>query len=348
MKPEKQRLAIVGLGMALAPHLKSLQDLSDRVEIAACWAPSEARRAAAKEQHGLPIAASLEAILDDSSIQSVLLLTPPMTHLDLVERCAAAGKHVLLEKPLDVSVARATTAIEAMERAQRYLGVVLQHRFRPASMQLRQIIQSGELGRLVSGSASIRWWRTPEYYAQPGRGMKSRDGGGVLLTQAIHTLDLFLDLAGPLRSVMAYAENSGLRTMDTEDMVAAAIKFDNGAIGSLDATTVAYPGFSERIELACANATAVLAGETLDIYFHDGRKIQTGNPAALTGGSADPMAFNHGAHKNLIADFLDAIRDDRPPRVDGRSALHVHKLIEALLQSAQEQRQILLDHTDGI
>src|SRR6185503_10184929 len=170
-------------------------------------------------------------------------------------------KHVLLEQPVDVDSARGRTAVDAMHKAGKTFGVMLQHRFRDASLRLRAILESGELGALVSGSAAIRWWRTPEYFAQPGRGMKARDGGGVLITQAIHTLDLFQSLAGSIARVAAFAKTSPLRRIDTEDIVCAAIGFQNGAVGAIDATTVSFPGFPERIELACENATAVLSVE---------------------------------------------------------------------------------------
>ena len=343
MSGAPHRIAIIGLGMALDPHLSSLRELSARVEIAAAWSPGAARRAEAAARYGLPPAASLEQILDDASIDTVLLLTPPMSHLELVQRCAAAGKHVLLEKPLDVSVARATQAVEAMEHAGRKFGIVLQHRFRPASLELRRMIDNGELGELISGSASIRWWRPPSYYEQAGRGMKDRDGGGVLLTQAIHTLDLFQSLTGPIRSVVSTAVNSGRRAIDTEDIVAAAVTFANDAVGAIDATTLAYPGFPERIELACTKGTAVLSAETLDVFFQDGRTFHLeGAPSASSG--SDPMAFGNAAHKAVIGDFLDAIESDRPPLVDGRAALRVQALIEALLLSSERQQPVALMH----
>ncbi len=263
----KRRIAVVGLGMALKPHLQSLMELADRVEIAACYAPSEARRQAFAAAHRHPLAADLESILGDPTIDAVLLLTPPSSHLELVERAAAAGKHVLLEKPVEVTVARAERLVGAMERAGLRLGVVLQHRFRAVSRRLGSLVAAGELGRLVSGSAAVRWWRPPEYFAAGGRGSKARDGGGVLLTQAIHTLDLFLSLAGPISQVAAFAATSPLRKIDTEDVVGAAIRFADGAIGTIDATTVAFPGFPERIELACEKGTAVLAAETLERLF---------------------------------------------------------------------------------
>src|SRR5262249_10122749 len=162
-------------------------------------------------------------------------LTPPWAHLDLTRRCAAAGKHVLLEKPIEATLARAIETVEACERAGVRLGIVFQHRFRDGAVKLREILP--RLGRLLSCSASGRWWRSDEYFAQAGRGMKARDGGGVLVTQAIHTLDMFLSLTGPVAEVTAFHANAGLRKIDTEDVVGAALRFAKGALGVIDATT---------------------------------------------------------------------------------------------------------------
>jgi UDP-N-acetyl-2-amino-2-deoxyglucuronate dehydrogenase len=188
----KHRIAIVGLGMAVTPHAKSLVDLKDRVEVAAAFAPSEARRKAFGEKFAFPLSADLDAILADKSIDCVEILTPANTHLDLVKRCAAAGKHILLEKPLEVSTDRAVALVEAAEKAGVTLGVMLQHRFRPAGMKLREMLRAGELGNIVNCSTVIRLWRPQSYYDVEGRGTKARDGGGVLITQGIHTLDLML------------------------------------------------------------------------------------------------------------------------------------------------------------
>jgi predicted dehydrogenase len=283
----------------------------------------------------------LGAVLADPKVSAVILLTPPATHADLVARCAAAGKHVLLEKPLDVTVERAQRSVELMEKAGLRFGVVLQHRFRDASRKLAAIRRSGELGELISASASIRWWRSPSYYAQPGRGIKARDGGGVLLTQAIHTLDLFQSLTGPIARVAAFAKTSPLRSIDTEDIVAAAVEFGNGAIGAIDATTVSFPGFPEKIELACANATAVLEAESLTVYHQDGR-IDRHEGAESKSGGADPMAFSHEAHKGVIIDFLDAVEQHRDPMVSGCEALKVQALIKALLASSQTAQPVTL------
>ena len=335
-------IAVVGLGMAHKPHIQSLRELAHRARIVACHAPSAARRDSFGKAHpDLPLAADLEAVLANPRVDAVILLTPPMTHSDLVARCAAAGKHVLLEKPLDVTVERGRQSVELMEKAGLRFGIVLQHRFREASRKLAAILESGELGELISASASIRWWRPPEYYAQPGRGMKARDGGGVLLTQAIHTLDLFLSLTGPVTRVAAIAKTSPLRSIDSEDIVAAAVEFGNSAIGTVDATTVSFPGFPEKIELACENGTAVLEAESLTVFHQDGRVTRHEGSESKSGG-ADPMAFSHEAHKGVIADFLDAIEQGRDPAVSGREALKVQVLIEALLASSQNGRALTL------
>jgi len=336
--PRKRRIALIGLGMVVKPHILSLVDLADRAEIAACFTPSAGRRAAfARAYPELPLAEDLDKLFADRSIDAVFLLTPPFTHLELIERAARHGKHVVIEKPLDVSVARATHAVEAMERAGLKLGIVLQYRFRKASHRLAGLIKEGRLGKLISGSAAIRWWRPPTYFAEAGRGMKARDGGGVLLTQAIHTLDLFQSLAGPIASVAAMARTSPLRRIDTEDIVGAAIEFANGAVGAIDATTVAYPGYPERIELACEHATATLEAETLDVHFKDGGHLREEGAPSRSGG-ADPMAFRHEAHRGVIADFLDALDTGREPVINGREALKVQRLIEAMLRSSAERR----------
>jgi UDP-N-acetyl-2-amino-2-deoxyglucuronate dehydrogenase len=329
----KHRIAIVGLGMAVTPHAKSLVDLKDRVEVAAAFAPSEARRKAFGEKFAFPLSADLDAVLADKSIDCVEILTPPNTHLDLVKRCAAAGKHILLEKPLEVSTERAVALVEAAEKAGVTLAVMLQHRFRPAGMKLREMLRAGELGNIVNCSTVIRLWRPQSYYDVEGRGTKARDGGGVLITQGIHTLDLMLSLAGPIAEVRGYAATSAVHRVETEDMVVAAIKFENGALGTIDATTAAYPGFAERIEIIGEKATASLVGGDLTVSHHDGRVTELKTDLGTGGTGADPMAFPNDWHRGAIADFLDAIDQKREAAISGREALKVHRLIDALLEA---------------
>jgi predicted dehydrogenase len=241
---------------------------------------------------------------------------------------------VLLEKPVDITLEHARTVVEAVESEGRRLGVVFQHRFRPGARSLRALLAEGALGDLLSVSCAVRWWRSAEYYAQPGRGMLERDGGGVLLTQAIHTLDVMLDLAGPAQRVSALCRTSPLRRIDTEDIACAAVSFRNAAVGVIDATTTAYPGYPERIEFAGTKGSAVLEGERLTVQRPGQAAVDMGGSTA-GGSGADPMAFSHGPHRALIEDFLEAVRTSREPRVSGRSALAVHALIDAILASSR-------------
>lgn len=338
----KTRIAIVGLGMAVTPHARGLLDLADSLEVAHAFSPSRERRDAFAAQYpSFPLCDSLEAILDDPSVEAVAVLSPANTHRDIALRCAAAGKHVLMEKPLDVSTAKAVEMVETCRTAGVRLGVVLQHRFRPAGMRLAELLRSGELGAIVGCSTSIRLWRPQQgYYDQPGRGSLARDGGGVLMSQGIHTLDLMLSLAGPIEQVTGFATTTPVHRMETEDMVCAAARFANGAFGTIDATTAAYPGFPERIDLTCERGTASLAGTALLVQFHDGRKVEIEPDRSAGGTGADPMAFPHDYHRAVMADFVDAVRRGRDPKVTGEEALRVHRLIDALIETGASGRPV--------
>lgn len=331
----KTRIAIVGLGMAVTPHARGLLDLADRIEVAYAFSPSETRRRAFAERFPFPLADSLDTILGDDSVEAVAVFTPANTHCDIAKQCAAAGKHVLMEKPLDISTARAEELVAACRAAGVKLGVVLQHRFRPAGVRLGEILREGQLGGIVGCSTVIRLWRPQSYYDEPGRGSFARDGGGVLISQGIHTLDLMLSLAGPIAEVTGYAATTPVHRMETEDMVCAAARFANGAFGTIDATTAAYPGFLERIELTCEKGTASLAGTLLSVRFQDGRSLDIEQEVGAGGTGADPMAFPHDYHRAVMADFAEAIRVGREPKVTGEEALRVHRLIDALIETGR-------------
>jgi predicted dehydrogenase len=330
---KRHRIALVGLGMAVAPHAKSLLDLADRAEVVAAMSPSAGRRTSFAARFRFPTVDSIAAVAADPGIDAVAVLTPPNTHLAIAAELAKAGKHILLEKPLEVSTERAEALVSACREAGITLGVVLQHRFKPAVERLAALLQAGALGDIVNCSTTIRLWRPQSYYDEPGRGTKARDGGGVLMTQGIHTLDLMLSLAGPIVEVAGFARTTPVHRMETEDLVCAAVRFANGAVGVIDATTAAYPGNPERIELIGTRGTANLAGTRLEVQLHDGRREEVAADASPGGTGADPMAFPHDYHLGVWRDFLDAIDAGRAPRVSGADALAVHRLIDALLAS---------------
>ncbi|HET6519736.1 MAG TPA: Gfo/Idh/MocA family oxidoreductase, partial [Geminicoccaceae bacterium] len=267
----KHRVALIGVGMAVTPHARSLLDLADRAEVAAAYSRSEQRRLAFAARFPFPVTGDLDAVIDDPGIDVALLLTPPNARVEIVERLAAAGKHVLMEKPVERTTAAAVRIVETMEGAGRQLGIVFQHRFRESSERLRALVAGRGLGELAAAHVVLPWWRPQSYYDEPGRGTLARDGGGVLLSQAIHTLDLALSLTGPADEVAAVAGTSRVHRMETEDFVGAGLRFANGALGALMATTAQYPGFPERIELVGTAATAVLAGGDLSLFHKDGR-----------------------------------------------------------------------------
>jgi len=340
-----RRIAIVGLGMAVTPHAKSLMDLRDRVEVAWAVAPSEQRRAAFAARFPFPTAASLDPVLADSTISAVGVLTPPNTHLEIVEKLARAGKHVLLEKPLEITTARSQALVTAGEKAPVTIGVVLQHRFKAAARMLGERLAAGAIGRIIACSTEIPWWRPQSYYDEPGRGSKARDGGGVLISQAIHVLDLMLSLAGPVDEVCGYALTAAHR-METEDLVTAALRYGNGALGTIAATTAAFPGASERISFIGTEGTAMISGHSFRLARQDGTGEEFTPNIAPGGSGADPMDFPHDLHLAVWTDFLDALDAGRPPRVSAREALKVHRLIDALLEAGSSGGKVRVANSE--
>ncbi len=329
----KLKVAMIGLGMAAGHHARALLDLSDRAECVAAFSQTAARREAFAAQYPIiPTNGDLDAIFADKSIEAVLILTPPSSHLELVQRAAAAGKHILLEKPLDISWERSEAIVKAAKDAGVLLGMVLQNRFRAAALKLDEIVKSGRLGELVEASAAIRNWRPQSYYDVEGRGTMARDGGGVLLTQGIHTIDLLLSYAGTPKDVSSFVRTTPIHRMETEDLVTAAFSFENGAIGTLNATTSAYPGLPERIELLGTKGSAVITGDRLDAAFMDGTTETVSTEKTGSGAGADPMAFGHSNHRALIANFIDAVQGKAQLRVDGDDALKAHRFIGEILK----------------
>ncbi|MCA0319803.1 MAG: Gfo/Idh/MocA family oxidoreductase [Proteobacteria bacterium] len=327
------RVGIIGLGNAVEPHAKSLLDLKERVEVVAAAARSAERALAFAARFPFPTTSDIDAVIADPSIDALWILTPPNSHFELAGRAAAAGKHVLMEKPLDITLERARAIVAAMRTAGRTLGVTLQHRFRPATLRLKEIVRSGALGDIGAASCTVPWWRPQSYYDQPGRCTMERDGGGVLMTQAIHTLDLFRSLVGDITITAATAATTTVHRMETEDFAAALIRLANGAPGVIQATTAAYPGGEERIEIMGTRGTAWLAGGNLKVAYLDGNE-EVVRQEGPTGGGANVMDFPHDWHLNLITDFLDAIRDGRDPIVSGEEALKSQELIGEILGKA--------------
>ena len=331
---KKFGVGIVGIGMVAPTHARALADLADHIEVRSVFARDTDKCAKFAKEYDLPVARSIDEMCKDPELDAAILLTPPNARAELVEKFANAGKHLLLEKPVERTSVAAEAIVETCRRAQVTLGIVFQFRFRATSQKLKDLLDEGSLGPISSVNLSIPWWRPQSYYDEPGRGTLARDGGGVLISQAIHGLDLMQYLVGPVTEVQSMAGTSDQHAMETEDFVAGGLKFANGALGAFMATTASYPGKPEVLVLNCRHATAQLASGLLTIEWLDGREETHGEDLG-TGGGADPMAFPHKWHADNIDDFVDAIKTGRPPAIPGSEALRNHYLIEALLHSAQ-------------
>ena len=327
-------LAVIGLGAALAPHAKSLLDLKDRVTVVHAVARNAERRRLAGEQYGFPTSGDAMAAIADPRVDAVLILTPTNAHLELAEAAFAAGRHVLCEKPVEVTVERGERLIAAARSADRRLGIMLQMRFRAASQRLKSLLDANALGEIQAATLTVPWWRAQSYYDQPGRGVKARDGGGVLMIQAIHALDLFRWFVGVSAVEAAMVRTTALHRMETEDHASALVRLGNGAPGTIVATVAAYPGGSEQIMVIGSKGVARMDGSNLRVSYLDGTGDVLEDPAG-TGSGTGWMAFPHGPHKAVIADFLDAIELGRDPAIPGEEALATQRVIDAIINKGQ-------------
>ncbi|MEO0383578.1 MAG: Gfo/Idh/MocA family oxidoreductase [Pseudomonadota bacterium] len=294
--------------------------------------PESAQAFAAK--HDAQAYADVRDIAADPEIDFAIIVTPPNARAELIKPLAKAGKPILLEKPVARDGAEAEAVVKLCEDAGVKLGIVFQHRMREASKKASELVTSRSLGALGVAEINVPWWREQAYYDEPGRGTYARDGGGVLISQAIHTLDLALSLTGPVASVQAMTATSRFHTMESEDFATAGLRLTNGAIGSLVASSASFPGGAETITLHFDKASLHLGSGVLTVSWRNGQ-TETFGASATTGGGADPMAFTHEWHQGIIEDFCDAINEDRDPVVTGRQALASHALIDAITASSK-------------
>ena len=339
---------IVGAGMVAKTHVLACAASPEKIRLKAIVdggsgrAKALAAEAAKLTGHDVAVYASIEEAARDGDVDFAIIATPPNARADIVGPLARAGKHILLEKPVARNTQEASDLVSLCRNAGVTLGIIFQHRMRAASQKARELVSSGTLGELGVCEISVPWWRTQAYYDEPGRGTLARDGGGVLISQAIHTIDLALSLAGPVARVQAMAATTRFHRMETEDYVSAGLRFKGGAVGSLVASTASFPGAPESILLHFDKASLRLASGLLHVDWRDGRHETFGGAASGTGGGADPMAFTHEWHQGVFDDFVDAISSGRPPVVTGEAALLSHRLIDAIINSAETGKEVEL------
>ncbi len=341
MSLSKLGVGVIGTGMAATPHAKALNDLRDHIDLRGVFSRNAEKCKTFASRFELPFIKNIEDLINDPKLDIIIILTPPNQRLKLVQQFSDAGKHILMEKPVERSSAKAKKIVNLCKEKNVKLGIVFQHRFRESSQKLKKLILSHSLGSIFTVQVQVPWWRDQSYYDEPGRGSYERDGGGVLISQAIHTLDLMLSLTGPVSEVQALSSTSQFHKMESEDFVAGGLKFKSGASGSIFASTSSFPGNAESITLNCEKASAHLQSGVLTIKWLDGRTEKFGETSG-TGGGADPMAFPHDWHRDLIDNFVKSVQNKYNSLISGEEALNVHELIDALIESSNKGKLITI------
>lgn len=340
---------IIGCGMISNFHARALEDVRG-ARLVACYDsfPESARRLA--EKTGCKAYDDLDAMLGDPAVDAVSIATPSGAHQEPAVAAARAGKHVIVEKPLEITLRRCDRIINACRQAGVKLSTIFPSRFHDSSVKLKRAVDGGRFGRLTLGDAYVKWWRTQEYYDSGAwRGTWQLDGGGALMNQAIHSVDLLTWLMGPVAEISAITATLAHERIEVEDTAIATLRFENGALGVLQATTAAYPGYLKRIELHGTDGSAVLEEE--DLKKWDFRKLTAADrriqeemkqQRSTAGGASDPSAIGHHGHAMQFKDFVDAIRKDRDPRIDGHEGRRSVEIILAVYKAAEIGRRVQL------
>jgi predicted dehydrogenase len=334
---------LIGAGNISDTHARAIGAIPD-VGVAAVYAPTRAHAEALAGRYGARAFDSLEALLAHRPLEMVVIGSPSGLHAAHGIAAAKQGLHVLVEKPIDVDAAHADALIGEAARAGVTLGVIFQDRLKPDVQRLKALVDGGRLGTPILANARVKWYRPPSYYSgSRWRGTQALDGGGALMNQGVHTVDLLLWLFGPVRRVFAKTA-AKLHAIEVEDTAVAVLEFENGALGTLEAATSAYPGYSRRIELTGSNGTLILDGD--DLAAIDLQDAGPDERPALTGAAtrsaASPVVADASAHTRVIEDFIRAVSARAAPNCDGRSARQSLALIEAIYASARTDRPVAL------
>jgi predicted dehydrogenase len=340
---------IIGCGMISNFHARAIRDVRG-AELVACFdtVPAAADRLA--ESTGCKAYHNLDAMLADPAVEVVTIGTPSGTHMEPAVAAARAGKHVIVEKPLEITLRRCDRIIEACEKAGVVLSTIFPSRFHDTNVTLKKAIDQGRFGRLTVGDAYVKWYRTQQYYDSGAwRGTWELDGGGALMNQAIHSVDLLIWLMGQIAEIRAQIGLLAHERIAVEDVAIATVRFANGAMGVIEASTAIYPGYLKRIEIHGTAGSAVIEEE--DIVKWDFAKKRVSDAAVEQmmaqrrsggGGAADPAAIGHHGHAKQFADVLKAIKKGGTPLIDGREGRRSVEVILGVYKAAETGRPVRL------
>lgn len=339
---------IVGCGMIANFHAKAIAAMRGS-KLVGCFSRSEEKGEEFAKQYGCQPYSDLAQMLANPEIDIVTICTPSGAHLEPGVQAARAGKHVLVEKPLEVTTARCDKLIAECEKAGVRLGTIFPSRFHRSSQLLKAAVDAGRFSEISLAAAYVKWFRTQQYYDSGAwRGTWKLDGGGALMNQAIHSVDLLLWLMGPVKSLSAMTALRAHERIEVEDTAVATLEFASGALGSIEASTASFPGSLKRIEISGSTGYATLEEEAL-IKWDFAKKLKADqkifdemNSNTTGGGAADPAAIGFKAHQALFEDFVKALNKGTPNLIDGLEGRRSVELITAIYKSAKSGKRIQL------
>ncbi|MFW6437495.1 MAG: Gfo/Idh/MocA family protein [Armatimonadota bacterium] len=336
---DKIGFGIIGCGVISRTHAKAIAAV-DAAELVACCDIDEEKAAAWAEEHDLGdnYHRDLEDLLARDDIQAVCICTPSGMHSEHAIMAAQAGKHMLCEKPLDITLKKIDDMIAAAEENDVKLAGVFQRRTYESTRRVREAVRTGKLGKLVIGDCYQKYFRSHEYYASGDwRATWDLDGGGALMNQGVHGIDLILHLMGPVKRVSAIARRL-VRNIQVEDTAVAILEYENGALGVLEGTTSVTPGTGCEVEISGDDGTVGLSGDTITKWEFPGsdEEEQEVNEEGEVGTASDPTALTTTGHAEHVRDLCEAIVEDREPAIPGREARKAVEVIKAIYKSSRE------------
>ena len=338
--------AIVGTGAIADVHAGAIL-ANAGARLIAAFSRDAAKCADFAKRHGCRAAASLDEIVRDPAVRAVCITAPSGAHAAAAVPILEAGKAVLCEKPLEISLEAVERIIAAAERGGGMLAGVFQMRLGRGAGILKNAIESGRFGRLTLCSAYVKWWRAQSYYSDSAwKGTWRLDGGGALMNQGIHAVDLLQWLAGMPAEVSAFFATLAHPGVEAEDTAVASLRFANGALGTIEAATSAYPGSDLRIEIIGDRGTAVLVNDRLVRWEFseplpgDEAVLAANSVSTIQGGASEPMAMTHEGHRRLVDDLVNALHEGRPPMIPGAEARNAVALVLAIYEAARSGSRV--------
>ena len=334
-------VALIGSGNIAAHHINAWKQTANVEVMLVCSNITEQCKNLANK-FGVEWSTDLAVALENDHVEIVDIVVPSGFHAEIGIQAAQAGKNVLVEKPIDVTLEKADALIKACQDNDVTLGVVSQYRFMDPLQKIYDYIADGKLGTLIQGDAYIKWFRSKEYYASgEWRGTYALDGGGPFINQGIHFIDLLLSIMGPVKSVYAKTKNLAHPEIEVEDIGMAMVEFQNGCSGVIQASTAMYPGLPARLEIHGTKGTACVEGEELAFLHVEGEEPIKGGDIVAAGAS-DPLAIDVMPFVRQFTDYVNAIKNKREPLVNGPEARRALELILAIYESSEKNETIHL------